>query len=206
MTGKVEVLRYEAVEFETDQFAEEYRGWINNYSEYAGGENRSGVEIIDLVARNYSISPRVLLALSEYLAGSLSKAVLSESAQDFPLGFRSTQYNENLAYVRKHFGDEAAGFLETQHAENAEWFKTQHGENKEFWSGLYDSDKEFFSSLKESGLTGAERKEAVHDYFKERHGLVVAHRKTQHEENKEHRAEQKEETKEFIEEQKETEE
>jgi murein DD-endopeptidase MepM/ murein hydrolase activator NlpD len=81
-----------AVEFETGQFVEEYRGWLKNYSEYAAGENRSGVEIIDLVARNYSISPRVLLALSEYLASSLSNAVLPESAQKYPLGFRSTQY------------------------------------------------------------------------------------------------------------------
>ncbi|MEN8241637.1 MAG: LysM peptidoglycan-binding domain-containing protein [Chloroflexota bacterium] len=81
-----------AAAFDTAEFVEEYNGWLNRYSEYAGGENRSGAEIIDLVARNYSISPRVLLALSEYLAGALNTRVLPESAQNYPLGFRSTLY------------------------------------------------------------------------------------------------------------------
>jgi murein DD-endopeptidase MepM/ murein hydrolase activator NlpD len=81
-----------AVNFHTAEFAAETRGWINRYTEYARDENRNGAQIIDLVARDYSISPRILLALAEYLAGALSDAVLPESSSTYPLGFRSPQY------------------------------------------------------------------------------------------------------------------
>ena len=72
------------VEFDTAAFSEEFNGWLNNYSEYAAGENRSGAEIIDLVARNYSISPRVLLALSEIPCGGINQKRASRQCADLP--------------------------------------------------------------------------------------------------------------------------
>jgi murein DD-endopeptidase MepM/ murein hydrolase activator NlpD len=81
-----------AVNFDTAGFAAESNGWLNRYNEYAADENRTGPEIIDLVAQDYSISPRLLLALAEYLAGALSNPILPESANTYPLGFRSPLY------------------------------------------------------------------------------------------------------------------
>jgi LasA protease len=81
-----------SVGFDTASFSVEYNGWLNSIVEYAADNSRSGAEIIDLIARNYSISPRLLLALSEYLGNSLSQRVLPDSARGAPLGFRSIQY------------------------------------------------------------------------------------------------------------------
>lgn len=80
------------VGFDTAEVVADSNGWLGNFEEYASDENRSGSEIVDLVARNYSISPRLLLAVTEYLGNSLSQRVLPTSYQTYPLGFRSLQY------------------------------------------------------------------------------------------------------------------
>jgi murein DD-endopeptidase MepM/ murein hydrolase activator NlpD len=81
-----------AVEFDTTEFASQYPGWINSYSEYAQDEMRTGPEIIDLVATNYSISPRLLLAISEYLSGAVTSPTLPVASSEYPLRFRSGRY------------------------------------------------------------------------------------------------------------------
>ena len=48
-------------------------GWLKSYRTYAGGQYRTGAEVVDYVATNYSISPRLLLAVMEYKAGALSQ-------------------------------------------------------------------------------------------------------------------------------------
>lgn len=73
------------VGFDTQAFVAEQPGWLNGYREYAADAHRSGAEIIDLVARNFSVSPRLLLALLEYQAGALSQPVLSEENTTYPL-------------------------------------------------------------------------------------------------------------------------
>jgi murein DD-endopeptidase MepM/ murein hydrolase activator NlpD len=105
----------EAVGFDTTEFSETYNGWLNSYGEYASDENRTGAEIIDLVARNYSISPRLLLALSEYLGSSLSQRVLPDSARVSPLGFKSTQYQglyRQLIYTANQLNQSYYGWRE----------------------------------------------------------------------------------------------
>ncbi len=78
-----------AVDFDVVAFTGETNGWINHYQEYAMSEERSGPELINLVARNYSISPRLLLALSEYFANALSYPALPEQSADYPFGYRN---------------------------------------------------------------------------------------------------------------------
>jgi murein DD-endopeptidase MepM/ murein hydrolase activator NlpD len=77
------------IDFETAKFPSEYRGWINTYQEYAAGENRNGPALIELVASNYSVSPRLLLAVSEYLAGALTNPALPEASSIYPLRHRN---------------------------------------------------------------------------------------------------------------------
>jgi LasA protease len=62
----------EQVDFNSSAFVNLADGWLKNYSAYVSGQVRSGAEIIDLVALNYSLSPRLLLALLDYQAGALS--------------------------------------------------------------------------------------------------------------------------------------
>ncbi len=82
----------DAVDFDTSEFAAQYVGWLNAYQEFAGDRNRTGPEIIDLVAENYSISPKLLLALSEYLSGALTNPALPQASAAYPLRFRSARY------------------------------------------------------------------------------------------------------------------
>jgi LasA protease len=74
-----------ARDFSTAEFVSKYPGWLNEYMEYAADENRSGADIVDYVATNFSVSPRLLLALLEYQAGALSNPIKPET--DYVLGY-----------------------------------------------------------------------------------------------------------------------
>jgi len=75
-----------SIEFNTTEFVSQHPGWLNNYTEYAAGETRAGANIVDYVATNFSISPRVLLTLLEYQSGALSDPV--KPATNYVLGYR----------------------------------------------------------------------------------------------------------------------
>lgn len=74
------------VDFDTRAFVDEHPGWLKKYSSLAGGEVRRGGDLIDYVALEYSISPRLLLALAEYQAGALSDETLPDELKSYPLG------------------------------------------------------------------------------------------------------------------------
>jgi LasA protease len=80
------------VGFDTNTFVSGQPGWLKDYVEYAFDDNRSGAEIIDYVAKNFSISPRLLLALLEYQDGALSLPSLPESSREYPLGYHDWQH------------------------------------------------------------------------------------------------------------------
>ncbi len=62
----------EQVDFNTGAFVKLTDGWLKDYDAYVSGQIRSGAEIVDFVALNYSLSPRLLLALLDYQTGALS--------------------------------------------------------------------------------------------------------------------------------------
>jgi LasA protease len=70
--------------FDTKAFVSAHPGWLKDYRAWAGDANHTGAEIVNMVAVNYSISPRVLLALLEYQTGALSQPV--PPSGDYPLG------------------------------------------------------------------------------------------------------------------------
>jgi LysM repeat protein len=80
------------VGFDAHAFIAEHPGWLNGFSEYASGANRSTAEIIDLVAQNFSVSPRLLLALLEYQGGALSQASPPEGLAPLYLGKSGYQH------------------------------------------------------------------------------------------------------------------
>lgn len=78
--------------FDTVKFVNSQPGWLKNYQDAASGDIVSGGELIDIVATNFSISPRLLLALVEYQTGALTQNTAPpDSASQFPLG-----YHDNL--------------------------------------------------------------------------------------------------------------
>ncbi len=78
-----------AVDFNTQEFVDSQPGWLKSYSEYASGTRRSGAGLVDLVATNFSVSPRLLLALLDYQAGALTDPVLNPAESTYPLGYES---------------------------------------------------------------------------------------------------------------------
>jgi LasA protease len=72
--------------FDTTAFVDQQPGWLKNYTHFAGGQNRRGGALIDLVAMNYSVSPRLLLAIIEYQSGALSNPEPPGPADRYPLG------------------------------------------------------------------------------------------------------------------------
>lgn len=63
----------------------EYNGFLSRYSEFADEKTRPGWEIIERVARDYSINPRLLLALVEYRSGALTQPGVTDFT--YPLGY-----------------------------------------------------------------------------------------------------------------------
>lgn len=61
------------VGFNSAAFVMDSEGWLGNYRAYAGGDWRDGANLVDYVAKNFSISPRLLLALLEYQTGALTQ-------------------------------------------------------------------------------------------------------------------------------------
>jgi len=71
-------------------------GFLHAYSEDVLGTTMSGSEIVQLVATQFSVGPRVLLALLEYRAGWLTNAAPSAQQQTYPLGYFSQAYRTGL--------------------------------------------------------------------------------------------------------------
>jgi LasA protease len=61
------------VGFNTAAFVASKPGWLKDYQVYVSGSTLSGAEMVDYVAINYSINPRLLLAILEYQGGALSQ-------------------------------------------------------------------------------------------------------------------------------------
>ncbi len=72
------------ISFDTSKFVSGHPGWLKDYRAYVVDANRTGAEIVDIVATNYSISPRFLLALLEFQTGALSQPVPPSGS--YPLG------------------------------------------------------------------------------------------------------------------------
>jgi LasA protease len=75
--------------FNTSEFVSQQPGWLNGFSGYVSGETRTGAQIVDLVAKNYSISPRFLLALLEHQSSALSEPEPPPGTGSYPLGYHN---------------------------------------------------------------------------------------------------------------------
>ncbi len=85
-----------AIGFDTAAFVSSHPGWLKDYRAYAVDASRSGAELVDMVAIDYSISPRVLLTLLEYQTGALSQPV--QPTGDYALG--NVDYNYAGLYLQ----------------------------------------------------------------------------------------------------------
>lgn len=79
------------VGFSTSAYVASTNGWLKNYREYIGDEWRTGAEMVDYVATNYSVSPQLLLALLEYQSGALTQP--DRPSGKYLLGLRRSFYD-----------------------------------------------------------------------------------------------------------------
>jgi murein DD-endopeptidase MepM/ murein hydrolase activator NlpD len=82
--------------FDIETYVSSQPGLLGTYAESVLGVTMRGTEIIDLVATQYSIGPRVLLALLELKGGWVTNPVPSAQQQVYPLGYGGPDYWQGL--------------------------------------------------------------------------------------------------------------
>jgi len=73
-----------SAKFDVEAFIQGKGGYLATYSEDVNGEYLSGAEIVTRVAQNYSVNPRLLLALLEHQSGWVTNP--SPSSLNYPMG------------------------------------------------------------------------------------------------------------------------
>lgn len=77
-----------------EQFVKSQNGYLEEYSENVEeeGEELTGIQIIQRISYEYSVNPRLLLALLEYRSGWVTSRQVDEIARDYPMGYKNTTY------------------------------------------------------------------------------------------------------------------
>ncbi len=75
--------------FDSALFIDSHSGWLRAFHTWAFNGTRTAAEVIDYVAVQYSISPKLFLALLEYQGGALSDPVLDAEKEINILGLDS---------------------------------------------------------------------------------------------------------------------
>ena len=78
--------------FDTVEYVNSMPGWFKNYTYYAGHKNQTGGELIEHIAKNFSISPRLLLTILEYQCGALTQSSPTQIDEYYPLGLISLEH------------------------------------------------------------------------------------------------------------------
>lgn len=81
-----------AVGFDTQAEIRAHPGFLAGMSDYANSRQRPAWEIVDIVAREYSIHPRLLLTLLENGSGALSRPEPADEATMYPMGQPNQRY------------------------------------------------------------------------------------------------------------------
>jgi len=79
-----------STQFDLDAFLKRKAGYLTNYVQDVNGEYLSGLQIVMRVAQNYSVNPRLLVALIEYRSGWVTNPIPQNV--DYPLGYVNDYY------------------------------------------------------------------------------------------------------------------
>lgn len=80
------------VGFDPVAYVNSQPGWLKSFRTYLGGKNRNGGEMVKYIADNYSVSPRLLLALLEWQTGALTQPESTATSERYPLGLLDLQH------------------------------------------------------------------------------------------------------------------
>ncbi len=76
--------------FETPDFIYQQNGYLVRYTEEIDGYPLSGFQIVQRIAGDYSVNPRLLLAVLEYQSGWVTNSNPRTSTLQYPLGLQNT--------------------------------------------------------------------------------------------------------------------
>lgn len=76
-----------SAQFDVDAFIQNQGGYLASYTQDVGTDTLTGAQVITLVSQNYSVNPRLLLALIEHRSHWVTSAAPDSSMMDYPLGF-----------------------------------------------------------------------------------------------------------------------
>jgi LasA protease len=97
-----------ATDFDVAAFMGKAGGKLRNYREWLKTSGTlSGAEVVNRVAIENSINPRVLLALLEYQSGWVNGQPADQDAIDYPMGYKDPSYKDlykQLAWVVDQLG------------------------------------------------------------------------------------------------------
>ena len=96
-----------AADFDISGFIQSAGGYLSRYTEPIHGVSHTGAEIVQRVATEASINPRVLLASLQYQSGWVLGEPLNNEARIYPIGFGvpgRTGLYEELVMAASHLG------------------------------------------------------------------------------------------------------
>jgi LasA protease len=97
-----------AIGFDLEAAIRSHPGFLASMTGYVRSRTRSAWELIELVAQDYSLHPRLLLTLLEYQSHALTDASPPENALRFPLGYEDSQHEglyQQLLWAAERIND-----------------------------------------------------------------------------------------------------
>ena len=76
--------------YDVRDYVDSMPGWLKNYEDVAGGMPVRGGELVEIVSTNFSVSPRLLLALIEYQTGALTETSSRDPENPYLLGYKDS--------------------------------------------------------------------------------------------------------------------
>ena len=76
-----------SVQFDIEGFIQKQVGYISTYTEVVNQETLTGAQVIARIAQDYSVNPRLLLAVLEYRSQWVTNSHPPQGTLDYPLGF-----------------------------------------------------------------------------------------------------------------------
>lgn len=77
-----------SAQFDIAQFIQSRGGYLAQYKEELDEKTLTGAQIVERVAQDYSVNPRLLLAALEYRSGWVSQVKPDESTLEYPIGVK----------------------------------------------------------------------------------------------------------------------
>jgi murein DD-endopeptidase MepM/ murein hydrolase activator NlpD len=79
-----------SADFDIQAFVRSQGGYLVGYSEEVDEKTLSGVQIVQRVASDFSVNPRLLLAVLQYQSEWLTRTDIREGKQEYPIGVRES--------------------------------------------------------------------------------------------------------------------